>query len=495
MKRYRTALPQRCSVAQSDSPLQSSLPELGPVEVLLMLVAVPVVVLLALMSRKSLLLMLGGLLFLASIGVARDWRGSIYGSWLLPLQNARNVVFAGLSVLLLLGAMPMIGNSRVGRPPFVAWIILAIGLYQGFMRITHEGAEAGLISMAFAIATIVPIMFILPSLIRDREDIRDYSFVVGVGFLLFVGACVIQAGLEPSRLTIGLQDRFIGVAANPQHAGTIAAGCMIFAAWRIWGEPLARGVPLWIIVFGACGVAILLTGSRTAIAMAGVGILVLAYRRAGRSILILPIGIALAFAALKIAETLGIDLPLARLTEGGDTRSVAWAELLADFRSSPIAGIGMGELEMSENSFLFGAASFGIGMLLLTLLLAVAILAQCVAIFRATLPYRRLRPSADLVIGFNLAYLFGANFEGYIMSRNSGAMILILISSSLASVLLSAIASAESSGDPDFALAWGLDELVLSDEEIAAEDEEEGDFNTDSEDAAPIEGVKSAHQA
>ncbi|MSR42283.1 MAG: hypothetical protein EXS10_10360 [Phycisphaerales bacterium] len=458
--------------------MQSSLPELDAVQVLLALVAVPIIVILALMSRRSLLVMLGFLLFLACIGVARDWRGSIYGSWLLPLQNARNAVFAGLSVLLLIGAIPMIGNSRVGRVSFVAWMLLAIALFQGFMRITHEGAEAGLISMVFAIATIVPIMFILPAIVHRREDLRDYSFVVAVGFILFAGACFVQFAMDPSRLTAGLQDRFIGVAANPQHVAVSAAAGMIFAGWRIWGEPLQRGVPLWIGVFGLCGIAVLLTGSRTGLAMAAVGVVVLGYRRIGRSILILPVGVLLAFAALKIADTLGIDLPLARLTEGGDTRTVAWGQLISDFRSSPIAGVGMGEVEMSENSFLYAAATFGIGMISLMVLLAVAILAQCVAIYRVTRPYHRLRPTADFVIAFNLMYLFGANFEGYIMSRNSGMMVMLLISSSLASVLMTAIQTAETSGDPTFALEWGLDELVFTSEEIeAAEDNdaEEGE--------------------
>ncbi len=455
--------------------MQSSLPDFSAAQVLIGLVAVPVVVLAAMLSRKAVLFMLGILLFLASIGVARDWLGTIYGSWILPLQQGRNVAFSALAILLVIGAITLISNSRVGRIPLVSWLVLAIGLYQSMMRMSHEGGEAGLISIAFTLATILPLIVLLPAMASSRDELKNYAFIVAVGFLLFTGACVMQAVTDPSKLTIGLNDRFIGVSSNPQHAAVLGAGCMIFAAWRAWGEPLQRGVIVWVSIFIACGIAVVLTGSRTGLAMAAVGIAVLGYRRIGRSVLLLPIVLAVAFASLKIAEILGVDLPFARLSEGGDTRSIAWAELIADFQSAPMTGVGMEELEKSENSFLFAAASFGIGMVGITLVLAIAMLAQCVAIFRATLRYRKLRPVADLVIGFNLAYLFGANFEGYIMSRNSGIMVLLLISASAGSVVLTAIRKAEASDDHEFALAWGLDELVYDDEQLAALDESESD--------------------
>ena len=471
--------------------MQSSLPDFSAAQVVIGLVAIPIIILAALMSRKAVLVMLGILLFLASIGVARDWLGSVYGSWLLPLQQSRNFAFAALALLLLAGAATMVSNSRVARIPFVSWLVLAIGLYQSVMRVSHEGVEAGMISVAFTIATIVPLIVVLPAIADCRADLKNYAFIVAVAFFLFAAACVMQAVIDPSKLTIGLNDRFIGMAANAQHAAVIGASCMVFAAWRAWGEPFERSAVLWIGIFIACGVAVLLTGSRTGLAMTALGMVVLGYRRIGRSILILPVGLILAFAALKVADVLGIDLPFARLTEGGDTRTIAWGDLIADFKSSPIAGVGMDELEMSENSFLFAAASFGIGMIGLAILLAIAILVQCVAIFRATLRYRKLRPIADLVIGFNLAYLFGANFEGYIMSRNSGIMVLLLISASAGSVVLTAIQKAEESGDPEFALDWGLDELVYDEEQLAAfeEDPTADEFYEEQHLASPHERV------
>ena len=301
---------------------------------------------------------------------------------------------------------------------------------------------------------------------------------MATGIGLFALACVVQAALDPSRLTTGLQDRFIGVAANPQHVAVLAAGAMVFAAWRIWGDPLRGGLPFWIALFCTCGVAILLAGSRTGIVMASIGVAALGYRRLGRVVLIVPALALLAALAIQIADFLGVDLPLARLSEGGDTRSEAWSALLAGFASSPVIGVGMSDLEKSENSFLYAAASFGIGMLVLTVALAIAMIVQCVAVLRAAQPYRRLRPIADLVVGFHLAYLFGANLEGYIMSRNSAMMVMLLLAAAFGAVLVDAVREVEATGDPELALAWGMDEAALEldpDGDLAEDADEQGD--------------------
>lgn len=460
----------------------SELPTLDALQILFGVVAIPVIALGALLSRRFVVLMLGVLLFLSSIGVARDWMGLILGSWILPLQQARNVVFVGLSGLILVGGLMLISATSLSRVSLISWLLLAIGAYQGFARIPHEGVQAGLVSIAFAFATIMPIALILPTLVRSFSEWKVYSQIVAIGMSLFVAACTVQALLDPSRLTTGLEDRFIGVAANPQHVAVFAAGVMTFAAWRIWGEPVRKGLPFWIALFAGCGVLILLTGSRTGVVMATIGTAALGYRRLGRAVLAAPALALLAFMSLQVASFLGVDLPLARLSEGGDTRSIAWSSLLAEFMSSPMIGVGMSELDKSENSFLYAGASFGIGMVLLVITLAIALFVQCIAVMRAAQPYRRLRPIADLVLGFNLAYFFGANFEGYIMSRNSAMMVLLMVSATVGCTLIAVVREVEASADPELALRWGMDELYA---EFGGEDDGlDGESDDDADDDA-----------
>jgi hypothetical protein len=120
----------------------SELPSLDALQVVVGLSAVPVVAVGALLSRRFTVLLVGILLFVSAIGVARDWLGVIIGSWILPLQQSRNAVFAALSILLLAGGVARMSGSTIRRVSFISMLLLAIGVYQGLVRVAHEGPAA-----------------------------------------------------------------------------------------------------------------------------------------------------------------------------------------------------------------------------------------------------------------------------------------------------------------------------------------------------------------
>jgi hypothetical protein len=314
-----------------------------------------------------------------------------------------------------------------------------MGLYIGLMRFYHEGLSDGVLTVILASVTLPGMLLVPAAVIDDEHDLPPLLRVILVVNAMWLGMVAIQFVADRSLVVFGNSFRFVGLMSNPQHAGTLLACMATTALWLSLNEANR----LWkfgaISVLAVDVVMILWTGSRTSLGMLVVGCSGVAFSRLGRVVLLLPI-VAVFFAlALKLfgsgfsEATTVVD----RLSGGGDTRTEAWSRMLEAALANPLFGAGIQNSGSSENGWLYGFAAYGIGMLLLSLLLTVFGLAQVAKAVRMrwSLPVVRQSP-LDLSAALVAAYFGGAIFEGFFSARISPNLVFIMIFSGVLARLL-----------------------------------------------------------
>ena len=211
---------------------------------------------------------------------------------------------------------------------------------------------------------------------------------------------------------------------------------MVVGLWLILNDPKWRYRWLWIGMFGINVVLMLATGSRSGIVYTTVGLIAVLYRRLGRSVLILPFIALSAWGALQFVSLFGIHFGFARVISLEDTRSAAWMILIEEGLESPLFGHGTSGVSKSENSYLFGFASFGFPMLILMLVFMFASIRHCKVLHRTVRAYPSWRPLVDLMIGFNAMYFANTMLDGIILARTDPQLINMLLFSAMSAMFL-----------------------------------------------------------
>ncbi len=400
------------------------------------------------------LLAFAAMLFVASTGQATTTAGIPIRQWLNPIQANRSTLFVGLGTLLGIGLLAHLSVVNRRRWPTQAIVILLIAVYAAMMRIVHDGAAEGVISLTFALLTILPLAMLAMALLEDWEDVYGLLRTIAWTLIAWVGAVVIQLLINPALLTKGRQGRFLGLLGNPQHAAVLLGVGAVILLWLLVNDPRRRLRIVWLAALTFTGVLLLWTGSRTGFGMFALGAAVAAYSRLGRTVLLLPAMAVAGIVGVWVAGRLGIDLGVAeRLTSTENTRAAAWRNLADRAAESPWIGVGVEAAGDSENSYLFGMAAYGIGMLLLILTLMFVSLQICIRLRRIR-PFLGpdQRPVVDLVIAYNLMYFAGAVLEGYLMARVSSQLVMPLVFAAIATRVLelgSAPAAAWTEEDPE----------------------------------------------
>ena len=390
---------------------------------------------------KAALFAYAGMLFASMIAAPIDWLGNPVQTWMTPLQLRRSEIFAACGTMLLAAALLHLPRIQTKNIAFQAVLVLCIGMYSGFIRIiASDSPMSGIETIAFTLLTILPAMLVVPALIRDEQDLLRFLRIIAFVSAVWFAACVVQFFTRRIVLTLGGgYTRFQGMLSNPQHAGAYLAVATWVCIFLVMNDPKLAWRPLWIGLSVVNGVMLAWTGSRTGLGMFSIGLVAIMYARIGAAILFLPIvGGIFAVALNFVIEQLGGDVNYNRGSGGGDTRTGAWVVLWEQFLESPLLGTGAREeTKFSENSFLFGLATYGLvmGVILVTFLLYSGWL--CLKLWRAKHWLDPLhRRFVDLFIGFNAMYFAGANFEGYLISRVSASLTFMLGFSALGPYLL-----------------------------------------------------------
>lgn len=395
----------------------------------------------AMFSRPQLVLLpIAGMFFVSSIAVMRtDW-GVARPQWLFPIQTNRTTFFLYFGLLLIPAAFRFrLGGER--RPMAVQAVFLVlISLFVGLTRIFHEGFFSGMTSMVFTCVTMLPLALVLPALLEEFEDFVGLLRALMFSNVAWIAGVVVQLGVNPTMLTAysGAGRRFVGLTSNPQSAGIYVGVMIMIALWLLLNDQRGRWRLLWAALAAVNGIMLLWTGSRTGMGMAVIGVSAAIYGRIGRTVLLLP-AIALSLVvAYQIALAMGVDLAIAeRLTSTTDTRTGAWLTMIDRGMKNPLIGVGVVAAVNSENSYLYGFASSGVGAVLLILGLMIASAVVMLRAFRMRSHLGPLpRSLVDLFLGYNMLYFSGAVLEGYMIGRVTAHVVLILVVASMTSRLI-----------------------------------------------------------
>jgi hypothetical protein len=441
-------------------------------QVLFALAAVGSVVVFMSMARlKAALLIYGAFIFAASITAPSTPMGILVPTVITPLQTNRANLYLATGVLMALAALFHAGKLKVGSLPGVGMVMLAIGLYAGFVRvIASDNPMGGLQTILFVLGTTLPVLLVASAMLDDEEDALLGMRLIALVSAAWIVCCVAQFFVRRNVLTITGVTRFQGMLANPQHAGAYLALMSWVCLFLFMEDVKLRYRPIWLALTIVNSLMLLWTGSRTGLGMFAVGSMAIFYVRIGRAILFLPVlgglfALGLEFIRGDLGGTLGLEVIGGR----GDTRSYAWGLLWEQFLENPVFGTGAAEeTRFSENSVLFGLATYGMFMGLIIAALFVAAAVTAMKIWRAR-PFmtpleRRL---GDAYLGFMAMYFAGSMFEGYMVSRVSTPLALLLFFSCIGPFLLRRVRDrqiAEAFADP-------------SDTRTRAELAEYGDFS------------------
>lgn len=424
-------------------------------------------------KRWGILLPFIGLIVFGSMALPLDWNDKVKPTIWLPVQSQRSGLFLAAGIAGSLIVLAQVWRTRGKRLSASALLMLVIGLYAAMMRFVHEGPVDGALSVVFAVATIVPLLFASMLVIDKPDDLRILMRGAVVANIVWLGMIAMQVVIDPDMVTMGNEFRFVGLYSNPQHSGVLMAFFLVISLWMMLNER-GRIALLMLGVVGINGLLLLWTGSRTGLGMAIIGVSATLYSRAGRAILLLPLAAIIGYVGLKVmVDVLGITLGFERLTSTANTRDEAWGTLVSVAMENPLFGAGTEGAEKSENSWLYGFASYGFGMLVLLLVLALVASVEILKTVRARFVVpAEYRSSLDFMVGLLLMYFAGAVLEGYMISRVSSTLCFFL-TISVANVNIRRMLLGHQ-GQAMYDQDWDTQSVPYGDDEIYEQDEQLG---------------------
>jgi hypothetical protein len=394
------------------------------------------------LDRRWFFLTLTIMLVLSSIGPVFQGDYSRYGTVtpnvLQPIAEARSFLFPATGMLM--GAAFLLVSKRLApaRPSALSAIMVVLGFFISIMEAYHTSPESGLATLGVVLTTTLIAAIVLPRLMGNDDDwwwlLRAVA-IAGAPWAFFV---MFQTLVDVRGVQLGSSSRFRGIASNPQQAAVYLAITTGFIFFLVMNDPAKRWKTLWMALMPLTLGMLLWTGSRTGAAMFTMAAMAILFRRFGRFVLFAPALAVGAFVFMKIIAAAGVDLGIERLTSTHDTRSAAWGQMLIAARDNPALGVGVRSLVVSENSYLYLFAAYGILAFMLGLAILFGLLFRAIQL--AMLYRGEQSPLRQRLIEFTIAligmYCFSSFFEGYLAARISVMTIIGLLIMSMSSVLV-----------------------------------------------------------
>lgn len=349
-------------------------------------------------------------------------------TWLFPLQHRRAQMHLVFGVLLT-GWLVFRGQTSLRNISFQSVFVLIVVLYQVPIHLAHSNLDGAFLTLGFVLA-IVPCMVIAGGRIAESSDdcmqvIRTMMWVS----VLWTFACAVQFVINPQNL-LNHGGRFWGMLGNPNQVGQLCGPFAVFALWLLLNDTDRRAKILWIALIAINLLFVVWSGSRGGGATLVVGIAAVLYTRIGKAVLLLPGAMLMLWGLYELSEALHISENLERLTfrVGEDTRTEVWKAQFMAAMESPLIGHGVDSDGFSENSYLSGFATFGIGMFVILVVFLFASMYFCarLALGRRLLS-RGDRALLDVFIAYNAMYFFAGMFEGSMLGRSNSMQSMMLM--------------------------------------------------------------------
>ncbi|MAO22571.1 MAG: hypothetical protein CMJ35_10365 [Phycisphaerae bacterium] len=395
------------------------------------------VFLIGLTKKWGPLLPYSGMLLFSAMATPVDWNDRIRPTLWLPIQTKRSILFLICSLSLSFVVLVQLQHLKGKAQSILAWMFFTLAMYASLMRAFHEGPVSGIESAAFTLVVVPPLILLPAIVMRHFSDFRMILYAIILSNAVWTLMVAAQMLINPQLVTVGGSVRFVGVFANPQHTGVYLSHICVILLWLLMNQPGKLRLVL-LALMGINMVFLLWTGSRTGGGMFVIGVCAIVYPRAGKTILLLPIILLLTYISFSVLKKfIGEDISFDRLTNTENTRAIAWNNLITQAKSKPLTGVGIEESQNSENSWLYGFASYGIGMFgLLTITGVMAIWYELKWLRQRFSIDPYYRPMLDLCMAGIAMYFAGAVLEGYMISRVSASLCFIPIYCSAGAIIV-----------------------------------------------------------
>lgn len=357
-----------------------------------------------------------------------------------PLEQiraqGRPITIILLGLLLVIVFLSRRGRRENLMPSPLPYLLFIQGI--AFVKTAFDGSLTFALLALLTFGGLVVMMIQGPS--RWLETEADYKWGVGaiaMTGMIFAAVNLYQGSIDLYAITFK-HGRLMGTTGNSQHAATLLATTIptfLFLIEQENNRLWRKGV--WIAFLALISLGLVMTGSRTGVGMAVIGIL-LFYGFSGKVIARLVIvGVIFLFisaffepAQQWVVETIGA--PLDRFSVSNltmDTRTHVWSAQWRGFTNHPFLGKPLTGDRLSgygENSWLGGAAAFGLMGFIPLLLFGW----ECLRMMFQLYQYGNRQPihqqKCNLVIAGLLSLLAGSFFEAYLLGNITFSLMAIL---------------------------------------------------------------------
>ncbi|MEO0514399.1 MAG: hypothetical protein AAF086_03780 [Planctomycetota bacterium] len=374
---------------------------------------------------------LGAMLFFSIPGPAVDF----WKNWIQPPPPLDQLVLYGRSVtaaslvfafVILTSLMSQIRPIIV--PPLVAWLYgmqtLLCLRHVSIGNVNEAAARWGVWTMVFVAFGIA-----LPTLIYQRRNLFEPVKIMGLAITIYALITAYEIAFFYHWGT-NAHGRWLGITANPNHAGLVGALFTPALLACIFYKPIPKLLRFASIgVLGIVVVQTMLTGSRGA-ALTGIIATAFYFRvQLGRLLLaVVPVALVAYFTLGYLGE--GTD-SVSRLTSTQNTRTESYAIAFERAMQNPIFGNTPGEIAFLENAYLGYFIHTGlIGMVVLGLAMWTGLILVWKSIrIRSNLP--ESGPLVDAGIAGLAAVAANSMVEATFMSNLSQSIFVIYLYATL----------------------------------------------------------------
>lgn len=357
-----------------------------------------------------------------------------------PLQQIRTqgrpitIILLGLLLVLIFLSNSSKRRKRKGLIPSpLFYLFLIQGLV--FIKTAVGGSQSFAILALLTFSALMMMMLQGPS--RWIETERDFKWGVGaiaMTGMIFVVVNLYQGVINLDAITF-LHGRLLGTTGNPQHAATLLAATVPAFLYLIEGEKDRLWLKaFWIGFLALIAFALAMTGSRTGLGTAVIGMM-LFYSFSGKVMTRILLMVAVFLLAATFLE--GLELPFLETVSSPvdrfsnwslDTREHVWRAQWQTFTNYPYFGSPLkgDRIGVGENSWLATGAALGLMGFIPLLLFGW----ECLKMMLQLYEYGNRNPfhqqQCNLVIAGLLSLLVGSFFEGYLLGTITFSLMAIV---------------------------------------------------------------------
>lgn len=382
------------------------------------------------LSRRLAWLMLSLCCYAASLGkFINEWITEP-PALVFPLDQLRNIGRPLTIVLLILLLVLGLQTKNGWHPPFISKPIKYLIVVQSviFFKTFIYGDFVFALLSILTFGSVVMMIQLGPNRwLQDRKNFYLAIWSLAMATTIFTLTNSYQVSVNMYAVTF-VNGRFLGTTGNPQQAASILANtipCFIFLIES--NKKLSWMKVFWIASLFIDAYFLFLTGSRTAVIMAGMSILFFYYNKLGHLLRIgMFAGIIIAILFPYIDQSIVISNPLIdRYIAGGNTRESAWSGMLNGFINYPIFGVPLeaGRLGYGESSWLAAASTTGLLGFIPLLMVGIESLKMIIKLIQLS----NIKPSYSLQINTVIAGLVSILVESFSEATLLGSLSFPLI--------------------------------------------------------------------